>query len=59
MVASATYLVYSTGSVYRDHSYYPGTIYPVAYLKSNIKILPNSNSKLEYGSINNPFKTSL
>ncbi len=57
--AVSTYLVYSTGSAYRDSSYYPGTIYPVAFLKSNIKILPNSNPKLEYGSIENPFKTSL
>ena len=28
---------------------------PVVYLKSSTRILPNSNSKIEYGSKENPF----
>ena len=32
-----------------------GNIKPVAYLKSNIKILENPNNDLKYGSIDNPF----
>ena len=31
------------------------SIFPVAYLKSNFKIIPNPHSEQEYGSENNPF----
>ena len=36
-----------------------GAVWPTIYLKSTIKILPNSNLEQEYGSIDNPFSISL
>ena len=55
-VSRNSFFIFDTGDIHdgREVNYY-GSVWPTLYLKSSIKILPNSKSEQEYGSINNPF----
>ena len=46
----------SAGYVYNGYNVYGSfAVWPTLYLKSSVKILPNSKQNQEYGSVDNPF----
>ena len=54
--SNVAFRVLENGDVNNGYVYYLRDVLPTLYLKLSVKIIDNTQSNLEYGSIENPFK---
>ena len=50
-----SFFVENSGLIGNNGVIHDGFVWPTLYLKSSVKILPNSKQNQEYGSVDNPF----